>query len=268
MPWWLHLIRLSPLKHQLHGHLRSARPKQLDIQMLQFATNATMGMELITPTLTPKRSRSDRKSTAPSLWVIVLTVLLRSKIIKIQHLDPNMLPKFMQHLQNMWLWPSTQPVLLCLQMSIQLIAEDSLLVWLNHQVVVEEHIQEEPKLVHHLTLPFLSFRTLMQDTPRLSALNVKTHLVALFSTTTGQLNRPEIVPQLWLDKPKQLCMAMLKLRTKISHLCTWLQPLTSFSLWILMLLYAELSQHAHWKSLDVVLTTLERILSSMLQLEK
>ena len=184
MPWWLHSIHFSPLKLQPHGHLRLARHKQLDIQMLPFATNATMDM-VVTLTHTPKRSRSDRKSTAPSLWVIVLTVLLRSKIIKIQHLDPNMLPKFMQHLQNMWLWPSTQPVLLCSQMSIQLIVEDSLLVWLNHQVVVEEHIQEEPKLVHHLTLPFLSSRMLMQDTPRLSVLNAKTLLEAPFKKMVG-----------------------------------------------------------------------------------
>ena len=70
-------------------------------------------------------------------------------------------------------------------MSMQLIADYSLLVQLNHLDVVQEHIQEKPSLAHHLILHFPSPRTLLQDTPKLSVLNVKTHLEALFSTTTG-----------------------------------------------------------------------------------
>ena len=108
MPWWLHLILFSPLKQQPHGHLGSARPKQVDIQMLPFATNATMGMEQRTRTLIPKRSQSDKRSTVLLLWVEVSTVLLLSTTTRIQpmldlvhHLLVSyMLPNHMQHLQN------------------------------------------------------------------------------------------------------------------------------------------------------------------------
>jgi len=70
-------------------------------------------------------------------------------------------------------------------MLMQLIADYSLLVQLNHKDVVQEHIQEKPSSVHHLILPFPSPRTLLRDTPKLSVLNVKTYLEVLFSTTTG-----------------------------------------------------------------------------------
>jgi len=199
----------------------------------------------------------------------VLTALHNSRTTRTQQLPaPNMPPSLMPLLRNMWHCLSTLPVPRCSQTSTRPIVEDSLLVSSSRKDVVQERIQEEPSLAHHLILLFPSPRTLMQDTPRLFVLNVKMLLEALLHMITGKLNRPEIVQQLWLDKTNLLHTETLKLHIKLSHLYTWLQPPISFSLRILMLLYAVPSLHAPSRSLGVLLTTLELILSSMLQLEK
>jgi len=114
-------------------------------------------------------------------------------------------------------------------------------VYLSHQDVVQERIQEEPKLVHRLISHFLSRKTLMQDTLRLSVFNAKMHLEAPFKKMVGKLNRQEIVEQLWLEQTNLLHTVMLKLSIKLSHLYTLLPPLVLISSPTLMLPCAETS---------------------------
>jgi hypothetical protein len=141
--------------------------------------------------------------------------------------------------------------------------EHSLLAQLSHQAVELDLTLDMPRLVHHQILLCPSPRTSMLDTPKLSVLNVQMLLEVPFKKMDGSLNKPEIVELLSLDNFKVLNQLMLSSSMILLPLFSPKQLVQQFSSPILILPYAEPSQHALSKSMDVELITQVATWSSM-----
>ena len=105
--------------------------------------------------------------------------------------------------------------------------------------------------------------TLLQGTTRRSVLNVQMLLEVPFKKMDGSLNKPEIVELLWLDNFKVLNQLMLSSSMILQPLFSPKQLVQLFSSPTLILPYAEPSQHARSKLMDVELITLVATWSSM-----